>query len=399
MGNHSGSAGREALELAYQRASESYEAITEFRAKLLALLPLATGTAVFLLLERVQAARIHPHLLRWFLGPIGIFSLVVTLGLFIYELRGMQRCHRLEVQAGALEKRLGLSAEQGPFRGQPPRALGNMLGPPAAGLIIYLATGCAWLWLADYGFGWWPVHLWSLLVPYGGVLLVAWILLSRWLRRSADGGLPKKWKQRKVYLPPIKPNWWSDGDLIAAKQAARPITGNGKVSEQTRNRAQEELDRSEKKYLDKLLETLLQYRTPVTAGRHQEGKLRRIWQRLSARRAKRTPKEVFDHHAQALGASDLDEIVADYADDAVFITPAGIRRGKDGIREAFTRLLSDVPNAAWDLKTQVYEDNVLFLEWAADAAETFVEDGIDTFVFNDGLIRVQTVRYTLQRKS
>jgi hypothetical protein len=189
------------------------------------------------------------------------------------------------------------------------------------------------------------------------------------------------------------------GDLIAAKQAARPITGNGKVSEQTRNRAQEELDRSEKKYLDKLLETLLQYRTPVTAGRHQEGKLRRIWQRLSARRAKRTPKEVFDHHAQALGASDLDEIVADYADDAVFITPAGIRRGKDGIREAFTRLLSDVPNAAWDLKTQVYEDNVLFLEWAADAAETFVEDGIDTFVFNDGLIRVQTVRYTLQRKS
>jgi hypothetical protein len=25
-----------------------------------------------------------------------------------------------------------------------------------------------------------------------------------------------------------------------------------------------------------------------------------------------------------------------------------------------------------------------------------IEDGIDTFVFRDGLIRVQTVRYTLQ---
>ena len=43
--------------------------------------------------------------------------------------------------------------------------------------------------------------------------------------------------------------------------------------------------------------------------------------------------------------------MADCSDDAVLITPAGVQRGKDGI---------------------------------------------DTFVFRDGLIRVQTVRYTLQ---
>ena len=112
----------------------------------------------------------------------------------------------------------------------------------------------------------------------------------------------------------------------------------------------------------------------------------------------RTPEEVFSHHAQALGAGDLDEIVADYADDTVFITPAGVKCGKDGVREAFTQLLSDVPDADWDLKTLIYVDDVLFLEWAADAARTRVEDGIDTFVFRDGLIRVQTVRYTLQIK-
>jgi ketosteroid isomerase-like protein len=111
----------------------------------------------------------------------------------------------------------------------------------------------------------------------------------------------------------------------------------------------------------------------------------------------RTPQEVFQHHAQALGAGDLDEIVADYADDAVFITPAGVKRGKEGVREGFTQLLADVPNAAWDIKTTIYEGDVLFLEWAAVSAATKVEDGIDTFVFSDGLIRVQTVRYTLQR--
>ena len=112
----------------------------------------------------------------------------------------------------------------------------------------------------------------------------------------------------------------------------------------------------------------------------------------------RTPEEIFAHHAQALGGGDLEGIVADYADDAVFISPAGSKYGKDGIRAAFTQLLADVPEAAWELKTQIYEGDVLFLEWSAVAAATRVDDGIDTFVFRDGLIRVQTLRYTLQRK-
>ena len=112
----------------------------------------------------------------------------------------------------------------------------------------------------------------------------------------------------------------------------------------------------------------------------------------------RTPEEVFAHHAQALGAGDLEGIVADYSDDAVFISPAGVKRGKSGIREAFTQLLADVPDTAWSLKTQIYEDDVLFLEWAADAARTRVDDGIDTFIFAGGQIRLQTIRYTLQRK-
>jgi len=114
--------------------------------------------------------------------------------------------------------------------------------------------------------------------------------------------------------------------------------------------------------------------------------------------ATRTPTQAFQHHAEALGAGDLDGIVSDYTDDAVFITPGGVLRGKKGIREAFTKLLADVPKAKWDLKTQIYEGDILFLEWMAESQATRIDDGIDTFVFRDGLIRVQTVRYTLRRK-
>jgi hypothetical protein len=38
----------------------------------------------------------------------------------------------------------------------------------------------------------------------------------------------------------------------------------------------------------------------------------------------------------------------------------------------------------------------LFRGWAVVAAATKAEDGIDTFIFRDGQIRLQTVRYTVQ---
>ena len=112
----------------------------------------------------------------------------------------------------------------------------------------------------------------------------------------------------------------------------------------------------------------------------------------------RTPHEIFQHHGETLMAEDLDGIVSDYADDALFITPDGIKHGKDGVREGFEKLLSDVPHATWELPTQIFEDDVLFLEWKAESDSVKVEDGIDTFVFRDGMIRVQTVRYTVVRK-
>ncbi|HEX6871218.1 MAG TPA: nuclear transport factor 2 family protein [Micromonosporaceae bacterium] len=108
-----------------------------------------------------------------------------------------------------------------------------------------------------------------------------------------------------------------------------------------------------------------------------------------------TPQEILTRHLQATIAEDLDAIVADYADDAVLLTPNGVTRGKDGIRKVFTALFADLPRANWRLVTQTFADDVLLLEWSAEAESRRVEDGIDTFVFREGLIRAQTVRYTL----
>lgn len=111
--------------------------------------------------------------------------------------------------------------------------------------------------------------------------------------------------------------------------------------------------------------------------------------------ATRTAEEVFAHHGEALGAEDLEEIVADYADDAILVVQKKVYRGKDGARQVFTQLLADVPQAQWELET-AFADDVLYLEWKATGGGHRVDDGIDTFVFRDGEIRVQTVVYTVQ---
>ena len=109
----------------------------------------------------------------------------------------------------------------------------------------------------------------------------------------------------------------------------------------------------------------------------------------------RTPEEIFAHHGQALGAEHLEDIVADYAEDAILVVQKKVYRGRDGARQVFTQLLNDVPQAQWELET-VLADDVLYLEWKATGGGRKSDDAIDTFIFADGMIRVQTVFYTVK---
>lgn len=112
----------------------------------------------------------------------------------------------------------------------------------------------------------------------------------------------------------------------------------------------------------------------------------------------RTPQEVFAHHGEAMAAQDLDRIVSDYSEDAVFITADGVLHGRSGVREGFERLLADLPNASYEIPTKIFAADILLLEWTADCGDVRVNDGADTLVFRDGLIRAQTVHYTLTAK-
>ena len=108
----------------------------------------------------------------------------------------------------------------------------------------------------------------------------------------------------------------------------------------------------------------------------------------------RTPDEIVQHHLKALGDGDVDEIMADYAADAVLITAAGVRSGRDAIRDGFQRLVTTLSGIVWTSTAQVSSGDTVLLEWTADAGSVAVEDGVDTFVVRDGLIQSQTARST-----
>jgi len=111
--------------------------------------------------------------------------------------------------------------------------------------------------------------------------------------------------------------------------------------------------------------------------------------------ANRTPEQVFADHSARLGTGNLDRVVENYAGDAVFVTPDAVLHGRDGVKQGLAKLLADLPDATWQLNP-VFAGDVLLLTWTADGPTARVSDGVDTFVFRDGQIAAQTVRYIPQ---
>ena len=100
----------------YTEICKAHGAITDFRSKLLAIVPALSGAAFTLI---IGTRKDFDHRL---LLPVGIFGVAVTVGLFCYELRGMLLCVELRNRGEALER-----AMQRPATGAEPEIRGHFL--------------------------------------------------------------------------------------------------------------------------------------------------------------------------------------------------------------------------------------------------------------------------------
>lgn len=111
-------------------------------------------------------------------------------------------------------------------------------------------------------------------------------------------------------------------------------------------------------------------------------------------------KSILDHHLGAFGARDVDAILQDYTEDSTIIIPKSVIKGLDKIRELYVNLTQNiVPQGSdFELVEKVVEGNIAYLIWNAESDRYKIPFASDTFIFENGKIKLQTVAFILEEK-
>jgi uncharacterized protein (TIGR02246 family) len=102
---------------------------------------------------------------------------------------------------------------------------------------------------------------------------------------------------------------------------------------------------------------------------------------------------MMDHQLAAFTAGSADDVLQDFADDAVLITPDAMATGREAIHAAYSAMLSGLfkPGTyAFTLDAVHVHGDVADIAWRASCATAEIPLGTDTFVMRAGKIVVQT---------
>jgi hypothetical protein len=101
-----------------------------------------------------------------------------------------------------------------------------------------------------------------------------------------------------------------------------------------------------------------------------------------------------DHLRQVLEEGAYPDIRSRFAEDCLLVTSFGTFHGHDGVLRAAELLDEYLPNARYDYEDRIHQGELCFLGWSAEADGASVSDGADSFLIQDGTIRVMTIYYT-----
>ena len=110
----------------------------------------------------------------------------------------------------------------------------------------------------------------------------------------------------------------------------------------------------------------------------------------------RTTEEVFDDHLKALQRRDVAAIVIDYTDDVLVLTSQGVLKGRTGVEAFYRQGFDALPDVEFQIGSRIFGGDALLVCWTATASAGRVDDGVDTFVFVDGMIRLQSSSFTIE---
>lgn len=101
-----------------------------------------------------------------------------------------------------------------------------------------------------------------------------------------------------------------------------------------------------------------------------------------------TPAIVFQHHLEALGNNDLDELMKDYTEDSEVWTPDGAVVGLDAIADLFANAFTLFPkgHTTLQIKKTIAKGNKVYIVWTADSPTVMISFATDSFEVNNGKI-------------
>lgn len=101
---------------------------------------------------------------------------------------------------------------------------------------------------------------------------------------------------------------------------------------------------------------------------------------------------VLDHHLDAFGNLNLEEILADYTDESILFTPNGVVHGVSELKSVFGSFFAEFgkPGASFEMHNTLVEGNMAYTIWSAETADNVYEFATDTFFIEDGKIARQS---------
>lgn len=105
-----------------------------------------------------------------------------------------------------------------------------------------------------------------------------------------------------------------------------------------------------------------------------------------------TTQQVVDHHLEAFIGNDLEEVMADYTEESILITPDRTYRGQAEIRENFVNAYAALPTDSTTVTVvkNISVKDVGYIIWDADAPNFDFKHCSDSFIIHDGKIIRQT---------
>ena len=115
----------------------------------------------------------------------------------------------------------------------------------------------------------------------------------------------------------------------------------------------------------------------------------------------KSTEEVLTHHLESFGAGNLEEILADYKENSVIITPDGVLKGMDQIEALYVALIAEFskPGMIFELTDTKIDGPIAYITWKAETADNVYEFATDTFVIKKNKIVYQTLALVITPKS